>query len=90
MLGVSQPQPPPHLEANDVEKFDISEVYPQGDGSDAALSDDSEAGRYKRESSDGEDEDESRYRMRSSKPPPAKRRKPEPYQEYITDDDYDD
>ena len=90
MLGVPQPQPPPHLETNDVERFDVSEVYPQGDGSDEVLSDDSEPGRGKRESSDDEDEDESRYRMRSSKPPPAKRRKSEPYQEYTTDDDYDD
>ena len=89
MLGVPQPQPPPHLEANDVERVGVSEVCPQGDGSDEALSDGSEPGGVKSESSD-DDEEESRYRMRSSKPPPPKRRKPEPYQEYTTDVDYED
>ena len=96
MLGIprpqpSQPQPSSHPETNGAEKFDVSEVYPQEDGSDMALSDYSEPGRYRRESnSNDEDEEESRYRMRSSRPPPAKRRKSEPYQEYLTDDDYDD
>jgi len=94
MLGVPRPQPPEpqlpsHPETNGVEKFDVSEVYPQEDGSDVALSDYSEPGRHRRESN-YDDEDESRYRMRSSRPPPAKRRKSEPYQEYVTDDDYDD
>jgi len=92
MLGVPRPQPsqpqlPPRPETNSVKKFDVSEIYPQEDGSDMALSDYSEPGRYRRER---DDEDESRYRMRSSRPPPAKRRKSEAYQEYVTDDDYDD
>lgn len=89
MLGIPRPQPPSHPEKNRVEKFDVSEVYPQEDGSDMALSDYSEPGRYRDESSD-DDEEESRYRMRSSRPPPAKRRKAEPYQEYVTDDEYDE
>jgi len=90
MLGVPRPQPPPQPKTNDVEKFDISGVYPQEDGSDMELSDYSESGRYKHESDeDDEDEDESRYRMGSSKPRPAKRRKAEPFEEYTTDEDYD-
>lgn len=87
MLGVPRPQPPPQPGTNDVEKFDLSDVYPQEDGSDVALSDHSESGRYEDES---DEDDESRYRMRSSRPPPAKRRKDEVYEEYPTDDDYDD
>jgi len=91
MLGVPRPQPPPRPEANGVEKFNISDIYPQEDGSDMNLSDHSGSERYRHESDeDDQDEGESRYRMRSSRPPPAKRRKPEPYQEYVTDDGYDD
>lgn len=90
MLGVPRPQPPPQPKTNDVEKFDVSGIYPQEDGSDMELSDYSESGRYKLESDeDEEDEGGSRYRMRSSKPPPAKRHKAEPYEEYTTDEDYD-
>ena len=91
MLGVPRPQPPSQRETNGVEKFDISEVYPQEDGSDMDLSDYSEPGRYRHESDEyDEDEGESRYRMRSSRQPPAKRRRSELYQEYVTDDDYED
>jgi len=91
MLGVPRPQPPPQPKANDVEKFEISDVYPQDDGSDMELSDYSGSGRYKHESDEDDgDEGESRYRMGSSRPPPAKRRKAEPYGEYTTDEDYDD
>lgn len=89
MLGVPRPQPPPQPKTNDVEKFDISGVYPQEDGSDMELSEYSESGRRDHESDEDEDEGESRYRMGSSRPPPAKRRKAEPYEEYTTDDDYD-
>jgi len=89
MLGVPRPQPPPEPKANGAEEFDVSNVYPQEDGSDMELSDRSESGRYRHESDEDEEEGESRYRMRSSRPPPAKRRKPEPYHEYTTDDDYD-
>ena len=91
MLGVPRPQPPPQQETNDVEKFDILDVYPQEDGSYVELSGHSGSGRYKHESDeDDEDEGESRYRMRSSRLPPAKRHKPEVFEEYSTDDDYDD
>jgi len=88
MLGVPRPQPPPETKETGAEEFDISNVYPQEDGSDMELSSHSESGKYRRESD--EEEGESRYRMRSSRPPPTKRRKSEPYQEYTTDDDYDD
>lgn len=87
MLGLPRPQPAAQPKMNDVEKFDISDIYPQEDGSDMELSDHSESGRYGQES-DGDD-DESRYRMRSSRPTPAKRRKVEQYEEYTTDEDYD-
>jgi len=96
MLGVPrpqppQPQPPSQPETYGAEKFDISGVYPQEDGSDMDLSDYSEPGRYRHESDEyEEDEDESRYRMRSSKPPPAKRRRSELYQAYLTDNDFGD
>jgi hypothetical protein len=85
MVGVPRPQPPSQPNANGVDKFDISDIYPQGDGSDVGPSDHSGSG------SDGEDdnEGESRYRMRSSRPPPAKRRKPDVYEAYMTDDDYE-
>jgi len=97
MLGVPRPQPPEltrppsRLETNGTEKFDISEIYPQEDGSDMGLPDysESEGYRHERNEDDG-DEYESRYRMQSSRPPPAKRRKSEPYREYVTDDEYDD
>ena len=82
MLGVPRPQPP-QPKTDDVEKFDISDVYPQEGGSDMELVDYSDSG------DDDEDEGESRYRMGSSRPPPAKRRKAEPYEEYTTDEDYD-
>ena len=93
MLGVPRPQTPqqpqpPQPETNGVAKFDVSEVYPQGDGPGMDLADYSGSEGYRHESDEnGQDEDESRYRMRSSRPPPAKRRKPEPYHEYVTDDD---
>ena len=55
------------------------------------LSDYSESERYRHESGeDDEEEGESRYRMRSSRQPPAKRRKSDLYEEYVTDDDYED
>jgi hypothetical protein len=85
MLGVPRPQPPPQPETNGPEKFDISDIYPQEDASDMELSDYSESG-----SEGDEDEGESRYRMQSSRHPPAKRRKSDLYEEYVTDDDYDD
>ena len=89
MLGVPRPQPPPQQNTND-EKLNISDLYPREDGSDMELSDYSESGRYNQESDeDDESEGESRYRMGSSRPPPAKRRKAEPYEEYTTDEDYD-
>ena len=88
MLGVPRPHPPPQPKTNDVEKFDISDIYPQEDDPDAELSDHSGPERYRRESDEDDEEDgESRYRMRSSRLPPAKRRKLEVYEEYPTDDD---
>lgn len=93
MLGVPRPQPPPPPETNGVEeKFNIADVYPQEDASDMDLSDYSGSERCRRESDDEDDEEEgeSRYRMRSAREPPAKRRKPGVYEEYMTDDDYDD
>ena len=91
-LGVPRPQPspPPSLETTEVEKFNVSDIYPQGDASDMDLSDCSESERYKHESDEDEEEGESRYRMQSSREPPTKRRKTELYEEYVTDDDYDD
>ena len=87
MLGIPRPQPPPPppSETNGVEKFNISDIYPQEDTSDMDLSDCSEPERYKHVSD--EEEGESRYRMRSSRQPPTKRRKTELYEEYVTDDD---
>lgn len=93
MLGVPRPQapPPPPPETNGSEKFNILDVYRREDGSDMDLSDYSESERYRHESGeDDEEEGESRYRMRSSRQPPAKRRKSDLYEEYVTDDDYED
>lgn len=92
MLGVPRPQPspPPPSETNGVEKFNVSDIYPQDGASDMEQSDSSESERHRHESDEDEEEDESRYRMRSSRQPPAKRRKSNLYEEYLTDDDYDD
>jgi non-canonical poly(A) RNA polymerase PAPD5/7 len=88
MLGVPRPQPPPPPpETNNVEKFNISDVYPKEEESDMELSE-SERHRYESDE-DEEEEGESRYRMRSSRQPPAKRRKSDLYEEYVTDDDYE-
>lgn len=92
MLGVPRPQTPqqpqtPQPETNGVAKFDVSEVYPQEDGPGMDLADYSGSEGYRHESDENGQDEESRYRMRSSRPPPAKRRKPEPYHEYVTDDD---
>lgn len=87
MVGVPRPQKPqpppsPQPEINGAEKrFDISSVYPQEDGSDMEQSDHSEP------SDDEDEEGESRYRMGSSRQPPAKRRKSSIYQEYLTDEE---
>lgn len=89
MLGVSRPQPPPPP-PNGVEKFDVSDIYPQEGVSDMDLSDSSEPEKYGGQSDEDEEEDESRYRMRSSRHRPTKRRKTDLYEEYETDDDYDD
>ena len=89
MLGVPRPQPPPPppTETNSAEKFNISDVYPQEDESDMEPSG-SERHRHGSDEDD-EGEGESRYRMRSSRQPPAKRRKSDLYEEYESDDDYD-
>ena len=91
MLGVPRPQPPPlsPSETNGVEKFNISDIYPQDGASDRNQSGSSESERYRHESDEDEEEDESRYRMRSSRQPPTKRHKSDLYEEYVTDDDYD-
>lgn len=86
MLDVPRPQPSPS-ETKGVEKFDISGLYPQEDASDIELSDYSAPERYRHESDSDEEEGESRYRMQSSRQPPAKRRKTELYEEYVTDDE---
>lgn len=53
------------------------------------LSDDSETEIRRQEIDEDEEEGESRYRMRSSRQPPTKRRKTELYEEYVTDNDDD-
>lgn len=91
MVGIPLPQPPPQPETNGIEeKFNMSDVYPQEDGSDIDLSDRSESEKYRHKSDQESEEGESRYRMRSSRQPPAKRRRSDMYKEYMTDDDYDD
>jgi hypothetical protein len=90
MLGVPRPQPPPPPPSETNGKFNISDIYPQDGSSDVDLSDSSELEKYRHESDEDEEEGESRYRMRSSRQPPAKRRKVDLYEEYVTDDDHDD